>query len=130
MKKLPAILLALSGLIFFVILLTGLMLTAPEGTGSVAAERKGGDGEFSLLTTPENELLVKYIEEFCRGKKIDLNVAYMGDIDGINELNANSGQYDALWFSNSVWLYLLDSTVSVTDSKSTAIVPVVVGIKP
>lgn len=95
--------------------------------GSVAAASKK---TFRLLTTPENELLVKYVDDFCRSQKIELEVAYMGDIDAINELGVRSENYDAVWLSNSMWLYRLDSSVSVTDSKSTGIVPVVIGIKP
>ncbi len=86
--------------------------------------------EFHLLTTPENELLIKYVEDYCNQEKVDLSVTYMGDIDAINELSANSADYDAVWLSNSMWLYRLDQSVSVTDSKSTGIVPIVVGIKP
>jgi len=102
-----------------------MILMAFPGTVPAAAKT-----EFRLLTTPENELLVKYVEEYCREQKVDLSVTYMGDIDGINELSVNSGSYDAVWLSNSMWLYRLDQSVSVTDSKSTGIVPIVVGIKP
>lgn len=41
----------------------------------------------------------------------------------------NGEEYDAVWASNSIWLYMLDSSkVSVSDSKSTSINPVVFGI--
>jgi len=95
--------------------------------GSVTAADKK---TFRLLTTPENELLVKYVKDFCRGQNVELEVSYMGDIDAINELIVRSQEYDAVWLSNSMWLYRLGSSVSVTDSKSTGIVPVVIGIKP
>ena len=42
----------------------------------------------------------------------------------------NQEYYDAVWTSNSIWLYMLDSSkVSVKNSKSTSINPVVFGIK-
>lgn len=105
------------------LLLTILMLFP---TPALAAEKQ----TFRLLTTPENEQLVHYVQEFCDQKKVLLEVSYMGDIDGINELTANSENYDAVWLSNSMWLYRLGSSVSVTDSKSTGIVPIVIGIRP
>lgn len=103
-----------------------MMIMLLPGTAMAAAE----SDDFRLLTTPENELLVKYAEDFCRTKRIKLKVTYMGDIDGINELSVRSSEYDAVWLSNSMWLYRLGGSVSVTDSKSTGIVPIVVGIKP
>ena len=105
-------------------LLLVMMMLLPST--AMAAKNKG----FRLLTTPENELLVKYVEDYCRQANVDLSVTYMGDIDAINELSVNSNQYDAVWLSNSMWLYRLDQSVSITDSKSTGIVPIVVGIKP
>ena len=42
----------------------------------------------------------------------------------------NSGEYyDAVWTSNSIWLYMLDSSVKTSDSKFTSINPVIFGIK-
>lgn len=112
--------------ILAIILAAFLLFPITSLTTSSGAKAK----EFKLLTTPENELLVKYVEDFCRQKKVKLAVTYMGDIDAINELSVNGSQYDAVWLSNSIWLYRLDGAVSVTDAKSTGIVPIVVGIKP
>ena len=44
-------------------------------------------------------------------------------------LNSDSEQYDAVWASNSIWLYMLDKEVKLTDSKFTSINPVVLAIK-
>ena len=42
----------------------------------------------------------------------------------------NSGEnYDAVWVSNSIWLYMLDDNVKVSNSKYTSINPIVFGIK-
>ncbi|WP_024346682.1 hypothetical protein [Lacrimispora indolis] len=105
-------------------MLLAMMMLFPNT--AMAAKSKG----FRLLTTPENELLVKYVEDYCRQSSVDLSVTYMGDIDAINELSINSDRYDAVWLSNSMRLYRLDQSVSITDSKSTGIVPIIVGIKP
>ena len=42
----------------------------------------------------------------------------------------NSGEkYDAVWTANSIWLYMLDSDVKVSNSKYTSVNPIVFGIK-
>ena len=46
----------------------------------------------------------------------------------MSKLN-NGEKYDAVWCSNSIWLYMLDSKIKTTNSKSTSINPVVFGIK-
>ena len=45
-------------------------------------------------------------------------------------LKINQGEnYDAVWLSNSIWGYMLDSSVSLSNSKCTSINPVVFAIK-
>ena len=46
----------------------------------------------------------------------------------MDKLN-NGENYDAVWCSNSIWLYMLNDEISVKNSKSTSINPVVFGIK-
>ena len=53
----------------------------------------------------------------------------MGDLDIVTELNKNSSNYDAVWISNSMWLYMLDNAYLTSNSKSISISPVVFGIK-
>ena len=52
----------------------------------------------------------------------------MGDLDIVDELDRNSKDYDAVWISNSMWLYLLDNSYLTSNSKSISISPVVFGI--
>ena len=41
----------------------------------------------------------------------------------------NQGEkYDAVWMSNSIWLYMLNNNIKISNSKSTSINPVVFGI--
>lgn len=58
-----------------------------------------------------------------------LRFTYMGDLDIVGELNNNSKRYDAVWLSNSMWLYMLDNQYLVSNSKSISISPVVFGVK-
>lgn len=67
------------------------------------------------------------IREFFQEKDIALTIEYAGTIEIMDKLNANEN-YDAVWASNSIWLYMLNNTVNIKNSKSTSINPVVFGI--
>lgn len=83
---------------------------------------------FRLISSSENTDLEQTLQEFARKNNIKLSIDYAGTIDIMDKLNSKE-QYDAVWTSNSIWLYMLDKTVSVKNSKSTSINPVVFGIK-
>lgn len=71
----------------------------------------------------------KFLENKIYKKGYDINFTYMGDIDIIDELNNNSDKYDGVWISNSMWLYMLDNQDLISNSKSIAISPIVLGIR-
>ena len=48
--------------------------------------------------------------------------------EALDILEEDSSKYDAVWLSNSIWLYMLNG-VKVTNSKSISINPVVMGVK-
>lgn len=84
---------------------------------------------FSILSSQENEDLEDVVKEYARKKGYNVNFYYEGTIDMMDELNSNSSNYDAVWASNSIWLYMLDSDVKISDSEFTSINPVVLAIK-
>lgn len=87
------------------------------------------DKVFSLITTPENKVLEDMINKFARKNTIDLSITYADNLDIVDRLNQGE-KYDAVWASNSIWLDMLDSNkVSTSDSKSTSVTPIVIGIK-
>ena len=87
------------------------------------------DKVFSLITTPENKVLEDIINKYARKKAIDINITYADNLDIVDKLNSGE-KYDAVWASNSIWLDMLDSSkVSTSDSKSTSVTPIVIGIK-
>lgn len=87
------------------------------------------DKVFSLITTPENKVLEETINKFARKNAIDINITYADNLDIVDKLNSGE-KYDAIWASNSIWLDMLDSSkVSTSDSKSTSVTPIVIGIK-
>ena len=83
---------------------------------------------FRLISSSENADLEQTLQVFARKNNIKLSIDYAGTIDIMEKLNSKE-QYDAVWTSNSIWLYMLDKSVSVKNSKSTSINPVVFGIK-
>ena len=84
--------------------------------------------EFRLISSSENKDLEPVIQQYAEKNNIDLNIEYAGTIDIMDKLN-NNEQFDAVWTSNSIWLYMLNNSSKVKNSKSTSINPVVFGIK-
>ena len=87
------------------------------------------DNNLNILSSYENADLESEIKSYAKKKKININFTYMGDLDIVDELNTNSKNYDAVWIANSMWLYMLDNSYLVSDSKSISISPVVFGVK-
>ena len=83
----------------------------------------------TILSSYENKAVEKDLSNYAKQIGKTLNMKYMGDLDIVEELNKNSKQYDAVWISNSMWLYMLDNSYLTSDSKSISISPVVFGIK-
>lgn len=82
---------------------------------------------FKIISSSENEDLDKDLKAYAQSKGVNLEIEYAGTLDIMEKLN--SGEvYDAVWASNSMWVYMLDN-VSTSNSKSTSINPVVFGIK-
>ena len=87
------------------------------------------DKTFSIISSSENEDIEEILMEIAKDNKIDLEIEYAGTLDIMEKLN-NGEKYDAVWASNSIWLYMLDSSVVKTsESKCTSINPVVFAIK-
>ena len=82
-----------------------------------------------ILSSYENQSVEDEVERYARsiGKKVHFD--YMGDLDIVDELNYNSSNYDAVWISNSMWLYMLNNPYLASNSKSISVSPVVFGIK-
>lgn len=92
-------------------------------------KQRNNSQEFVILSSYENKPLESVIKKYTKKNKIDAEFVYKGDIDIVKELNANSSSYDAVWISNSIWLYMLDNAYLTSDSKSISISPVVLEIR-
>lgn len=81
-----------------------------------------------IISSSENKDLEHIVQEFAYRKGLDINIEYAGTLDIMQKLN-NGEDYDAVWLSNSIWMYMLDSSiVRTSNSKCTSINPVVFGI--
>ncbi len=87
------------------------------------------DNTFSLISSSDNKVLDKEIREFAKKEKFDIHIEYDDTLKITRRLNQGE-KYDAVWLSNSIWMYSLDSNkVKVSDTKATSINPIVFGIK-
>jgi Mg-chelatase subunit ChlD len=81
-----------------------------------------------LLASTEYKDLEELILNFTNEEDIDINITYASNIEIVDRLNANE-TFDAVWASNSLWLYMLKNPSMIKNSKSILINPVVFGIK-
>ena len=84
---------------------------------------------FTILSSQENKPLEEIIYNFADRKGYNISIEYAGTLDIIQMVNANSESYDAVWTSNSIWNYMIDSNIKTSESKCTSINPVVFAIK-
>ena len=87
------------------------------------------DNSFVILSSDSNTYLDEEIKSFAKKNKLKVKIEHAGDLEIIDILNDNPNKYDAVWISNSIWLYMLDNSYLVTDSKSIAIDPVVMAVQ-
>lgn len=84
--------------------------------------------DFNILMSSENKELESLILSGNYSKNYHINVDYADTFEALNILN-NGTKYDALFISNSIWQYKLNSNVSLKNAKSTSITPIAFGIK-
>lgn len=84
---------------------------------------------FKILASTSTETMSKNLVSYAEDNGFDVEFEYYGDLEIVDILNADSSDYDAVWISNSIWLYMLDDTSLVANSKSIVIDPVVMAIE-
>ena len=67
---------------------------------------------FNIIASQENKDLEEVIQNYARTKKYDINIEYAGTLDIMDKLNSGE-KYDAVWISNSIWLYMLDQIQNI-----------------
>lgn len=82
---------------------------------------------FRILANPDNKDFMDELVKYGKGEHINVYVEYADDLEAVDMLEEDNN-YDAVWMSNSVWLYMLNNA-KVSNSKSISINPVVMGVK-
>lgn len=80
-----------------------------------------------IISSTDNQDLESIIEDYADENNINVEIDYAGTLEIMERLNSGE-EYDAVWASNSMWLYMLDG-VTTSDSKIISMNPVVFGIK-
>lgn len=88
---------------------------------------KDSNNTINIISSSENQDLEEIIKQYVKNQDYDVNIEYAGTLDIMQKLN-NGEQYDAAWLSNSIWVYMLNDSVKVSNSKYTSINPVIFGI--
>ncbi len=86
------------------------------------------DHSFTILMNPDNKDVEKDLMDFADENNIKLEIVYADDLEAVDLLESDSKSYDAIWLSNSVWVYMLNG-VKTSDSKAININPALFGIK-
>ena len=114
--------------VIFIIALWAIITQLFEQIESINNNNLWTNKTFRIIASSENKDFDNVIKNYANKKGYDIDIEYAGTLDIMQKLNEGE-QYDAVWISNSIWLYMLDSKVKVTDSKYTSINPVIFGIK-
>ena len=112
----------------FVILIVIFGISAEDKIEEKMQQINSSSSNFKIISSSENKDLENVIQNYAIENDIDLDIEYAGTIDIMDKLNSGE-KYDAVWTSNSIWIYMLNNNVKVSNSKSTSINPVVFGIK-
>ncbi|MBQ6547060.1 MAG: VWA domain-containing protein [Bacilli bacterium] len=112
-------------LILFV--LYGMLLSSCSSGGIDLVDND--DNVFRIISSTSTKKMDEHLIKYGKKNNIKVEIEHYGDLEIVDILNSNSKKYDAVWISNSIWLYQLNNTSLTTDSKSIVIDPVVMGIK-
>ena len=83
---------------------------------------------FRIISSTSTKKMDNDIISYAKKNGFKVEIEHYGDLEIVDKLNSDGKDYDAVWISNSIWLYMLDNSNLITDSKSIVINPVVMGI--
>lgn len=86
------------------------------------------DNVFRIISSESTKKMDNALIKYGKKNGIKVEIEHYGDLEIVDILNSDSTPYDAVWISNSLWLYQLDNSYLTSDSKSIVIDPVVMGI--
>ncbi len=117
-------------LIIFICLLLFWMFTGDNDTDNNTENKVvRNDNVFRIISSTSTEKMDEKLIKYGKKNGIKIEIEHYGDLEIVDILNNDSTPYDAVWISNSLWLYMLDNSYLTTDSKSIVIDPVVMAIE-
>jgi len=120
----------ISEIIIIVVLILGVFIfySQENKSNDTFSNNFFNNNTFRILSSTSTEKMDEDIIEYAKKKGINVSIEHLGDLEIVDKLNADSKGYDAVWLSNSIWLYMLDNNNLTSDSKSIAIDPAILGI--
>lgn len=114
---------------FFISMILGTAIDKNKSTNKISDKKIDNSYKtFNIIASSENKDLEEIVKKYATEKGYNIEIEYAGTLDIMQKLNSGE-KYDAVWISNSIWLYMLDSSVvKVSESKYTSINPVIFGI--
>ena len=117
---------------FFVLIMIVMIVSnissSTDSSQKTSKLKKYNSNTFNIISSSENKDLEEIVLNYAISKGYNVNIEYAGSLDIMQKLNSGA-QYDAVWLSNSIWMYMLESSkVSTSDSKCTSINPIIFGI--
>ena len=113
------------GIGIFVVLIISFFFVLGVAISNVSMEMK--KDTIKIISSTDNQDLENIIVNYAEDNNIKVEIDYAGTLEIMERLNSGE-KYDAVWASNSMWLYMLDG-VSTSNSKIISMNPVVFGIK-
>lgn len=116
-------------ILFFISMILGTAIDKNKSTNKISDKKIDNSYKtFNIIASSENKDLEEIVKRYATQKGYNIEIEYAGTLDIMQKLNSGE-KYDAVWISNSIWLYMLDSSVvKVSESKYTSINPVIFGI--
>ena len=116
-------------LIFWgVIILLFIFYAYSDNSGESVTDKLVSKDTFRILASVSVSSMDDAIISYGKREGFDVEIDHYGDLEIVDILNDNPKDYDAVWISNSIWLYMLDNSYLATDSKSISISPVVMAV--
>ena len=114
--------------IFIIYIFTKVIASNVNDISNNNVNRTVSKNSFKIISSTSTKSMDDDLIKYAKKNGFKLEIEHYGDLEIVDILNDNSKNYDAVWISNSIWLYMLDNSYLTTDSKSIVIDPVVMGI--
>lgn len=103
--------------------------SAKKENSSTHSSLGSGGQVLRILSGSENRELEPLIESFAKENNISIEMTYLGSIDIMRTLQADTTEYDAVWPASSIWISMGDTSHRIKHIQSTTVTPVVFGIR-